>query len=236
MHNIDESFILPYDRLKSKAYRQTAIQKNIQYNENKQINKEENNEINKENNNNNNNQVRKIINLKNNKDKIPVFKKSNLKKSYKTTDLCIQIVHQFAFEFNKGFVTYKNIFLYEENVNYNEIFLIFYEKESNVSSSNTPIINCSESESSSSNLLRDSCLYINPMIRSSVFSGGIGTQKTYNMYNNSNSSSMFSGLGSCKITSADSNNSCLIFEQSDGDDDDEESIEVSDDENENDEV
>ena len=50
-----------------------------------------------------------------------------------------------------------------------------------------------------------------------VFSGGLVAQKFNNIYNNSNNSSVFSGLGSGKITSADSANSYLIFEQSDGD-------------------
>ena len=230
LHKIDESFILPYDRLKNREYKQSSIQKNIQYIQNNQINTE-NNEENKENNN-NINQVRKIINLKNNKNKLSIFKNSNIKNKYKITDLCIQIAFQFTYEAKKGFVNYKNIFSYEKNINYNELFSIFYEKENNYTSSNNSNTNYNDSESSSSNILmlRDSAIMFQNQKRGSVFSGGLVAQKFNNIYNNSNNSSVFSGLGSGKITSADSANSYLIFEQSDGDD--EESFEDSDSEDE----
>ena len=230
LHKIDESFILPYDRLKNREYKQSSIQKNIQYIQNNQINNE-NNEENKENNN-NINQVRKIINLKNNKNKLSIFKNSNIKNKYKITDLCIQIAFQFTYEAKKGFVNYKNIFSYEKNINYNELFSIFYEKENNYTSSNNSNTNYNDSESSSSNILmlRDSAIMFQNQKRGSVFSGGLVAQKFNNIYNNSNNSSVFSGLGSGKITSADSANSYLIFEQSDGDD--EESFEDSDSEDE----
>ena len=232
IQKIDKNFILPYDRLKNRVYKQNSYQKYLQYEQNNQLN--ENNETNKENKeNNNNNQVRKIIDVKNNKNKISIFKKANLKKSYKITDLCIQTIYQFAFEYQKGFVTYKNIFSYEENISYNEIFLIFYEKDNNFSVSNNSLLN-GDSESSSSNLLRDSGFFQNPTLRGSCFSGGISAQKFNNIYYNSNNSSVYSGLGSCKITCADSMNSCLIFEQSDGDDED--PFEDSENENENEEV
>ena len=50
---------------------------------------------------------------------------SNYKSKYYTNDLCQQIIYQFSFINEIGMVSYKNIYSYEENINYNELPLMF---------------------------------------------------------------------------------------------------------------
>jgi hypothetical protein len=84
-----------------------------------------------------------IYNLKNYKDKIAEnhkvnivsdnsnleIEKSNLKDKYFEDELCTQDVYQFAFFKNSGMVSYKSIYSYEDNINYNELPLIFKNTE-----------------------------------------------------------------------------------------------------------
>ena len=53
------------------------------------------------------------------------IQKSNSKYKYSQNDLCPQILYQFAFLIDIGMISFKNIFLYEDNINYNELPLIF---------------------------------------------------------------------------------------------------------------
>ena len=53
------------------------------------------------------------------------IERSNFKNKYFSNDLCEQILYQFAFIKDLGMVSYKNIFIYEDNINYNELPLIF---------------------------------------------------------------------------------------------------------------
>ena len=54
-----------------------------------------------------------------------IISKNCSNKKYENDDLYIQIVHQFAFVQNLGMISYKNIFLFEDNISYNELPLIF---------------------------------------------------------------------------------------------------------------
>ena len=64
-----------------------------------------------------------------------IIERNNQGKKYINEDLCIQIVHQFAFIKKIGMVSYKDIYLYEDNINYNELPLIFMNSnlEENIS-------------------------------------------------------------------------------------------------------
>ena len=53
------------------------------------------------------------------------IEKSNFQNKYFSNDLCEQILYQFAFIKDVGMVSYKSIFMYEDNINYNELPLIF---------------------------------------------------------------------------------------------------------------
>ena len=53
------------------------------------------------------------------------IERSNFKKKYFQNDLCEQILYQFAFIKDIGMISYKNVFMYEENINYNELPLAF---------------------------------------------------------------------------------------------------------------
>ena len=53
------------------------------------------------------------------------IEKSNFKNKYFSEDLCEQIVYQYAFIKDIGMISYKNIFMFEDNINYNEMPLIF---------------------------------------------------------------------------------------------------------------
>ena len=101
LHNIDISFILPYYQ---------------------------------ENNNNNSNELNNIIitkNIENHKVNLVIDNKnidittSNYKSKYFFNDLFEQVIYQFSFIKEIGMVSYKNIYEYEDNINYNELPLIF---------------------------------------------------------------------------------------------------------------
>ena len=99
LHGIDISFILPYDQ---------GEKNNIDIGKNKLS-----------------------ISIKNEKIKFNlsyeeiIIEKISSHNKYEKDDLYIQVVHQFAFIQKIGMVSYKNIFLYENNINYNEIPLMF---------------------------------------------------------------------------------------------------------------
>ena len=68
-----------------------------------------------------NNQKVRIVNDNKNIE----IEKSNFKNKYFQNELCEQILYQFALIPNVGMISYKNIFMYEDNINYNELPLIF---------------------------------------------------------------------------------------------------------------
>ena len=74
-----------------------------------------------------------------------IIEKNDSNKKYEKDDLCVQIVHQFAFIKYFGMVSYKNIYLYEENINYNEFPLIFYDsnlEKENISLRESTLTRC----------------------------------------------------------------------------------------------
>lgn len=92
--------------------------------------------------------LKKNLNIKDNTDTIEgnkikiktfsqdiIIERNNQGKKYINEDLCIQIVHQFAFIKKIGMISYKDIYLYEDNINYNELPLIFMNSnlEENIS-------------------------------------------------------------------------------------------------------
>ena len=102
LNNMDIDFMLPYD-----------------YSENY------NNNINELNNNNITKNIENHkVNIVNDNKHIDITT-SNYKSKYYTNDLCQQIIYQFSFINEIGMVSYKNIYSYEENINYNELPLIF---------------------------------------------------------------------------------------------------------------
>jgi hypothetical protein len=106
LNNIDISFILPYIKVED-------VNLSEIYNLNNYKDKiAENHKVN-------------IVSDNNNLE----IEKSNLKDKYFEDELCIQDVYQFAFFKNSGMVSYKNIFSYEDNINYNELPLIFKNTE-----------------------------------------------------------------------------------------------------------
>ena len=113
LHGIDISFILPYD---------LGEKNNID------IGKNELSILIKE----------EKIKFNSNKEEMIIEKNSSYKK-YNKDDLYIQIVHQFAFINNIGMVSYKNIFSYENNINYNEIPLLFKDDNLDKENINLPL-------------------------------------------------------------------------------------------------
>lgn len=106
LNNIDISFILPYIKVED-------VNLSEIYNLNNYKDKiAENHKVN-------------IVSDNNNLE----IEKSNLKDKYFEDELCMQNVYDFAFPKNSGMVSYKNIFSYEDNINYNELPLIFKNTE-----------------------------------------------------------------------------------------------------------
>ena len=103
LHGIDISFILPYYQKEYNVIdiKSHQLEKLIENTINIPSNDEEEEDI--------------------------IIEKSDYNKKYAKEDLCVQIVHQFAIVKDLGMVSYKNIFLYEDNINYNELPLIFKE-------------------------------------------------------------------------------------------------------------
>ena len=70
-----------------------------------------------------------------NDNKFIEIERSNYNYKYFNNQLCEQVLYQFAFVPNIGMVSYKNIYTYENNINYNEFPLLFenvtyeYDKE-----------------------------------------------------------------------------------------------------------
>ena len=74
------------------------------------------------------------------------IERSNYKSKYFPNDLCEQTVYQFAFLQEIGMISYKNIFMYEDNINYNEIPLLFenvvYEYENESQNEEPTLVRC----------------------------------------------------------------------------------------------
>lgn len=98
----------------------------------------------------------KIIKAKNKKIKLPAFI-SNKNIKYNSNDLCIQKVYELAIIEKTGIISMKNILSYEENIEFNEIPLLFYDKDG-VSTTCSTYLYSLDSESSRFSIIRDSIL------------------------------------------------------------------------------
>ena len=169
----------------------------------------------------------KEIDLRNNKNKLFIFSKNNIRKKYGKDDICLQKVYEFAFLTKIGMINFKNSFSYEKNIAYNEMPLIYYEKDNNSSSSTSLNIKGSSEGTVAQFLFRDSVLF--PAVkRNSALSNNIllPIQKNFNSSGVSigASSSNNSCLSLNKVSNGEiALNSYLMFEESDDssyDDDD----------------
>ena len=147
INNIDKSFMLPYENIVKNADSKEP-NNNIKYVYNafdlKKLNK--------------NDDTRKIhkINLKSKNNKFNIFKNKKTIIRYKTEDLCIQNSFDIAILENIGFLSYKNLYFYKNNLAYNEIPQLPTDKDNN-SMCNSLFFNDSESTTHTSQI-RDSVL------------------------------------------------------------------------------
>ena len=157
LHNIDKSFMLPYEnRLKNHRFKHCIEIENTPnlkfiYNKNarsKIYEKKDNVEI----------DGKKIQRINAKECKINIFKNKKEKKKYKTDDLCIQSLFEFAIIENVGFLNFRNLSLYSKNIEFNELPLLPNDKDNNsLFYSGSFYINDSESTKDISQI-RDSVL------------------------------------------------------------------------------
>ena len=118
LHGIDISFILPYNQTEIIVDTSShELAKTVETNK---------------------------INITTDNENIKI-EKSDYNFKYEKDDLSMQIVHQFAFIKYLGMVSYKDIYQYEENINYNELPLIFYDNNTdkdNVSLRESTLTRC----------------------------------------------------------------------------------------------
>ena len=198
INNIDKSFMLPYEDI-VKNVDSKEPNNNVRHIYNvfdlKQKNKNDN--------------TRKIhkINLKHKNNKFNIFKNKKEITKYKTEDLCIQNVFEIAILENVGFLSYKNLYFYKDNITYNEIPLLPTDKDNN-SISNSFFFNDSESTAHTSQI-RDSVLSHQLLKRNTLAPPNIKVQKV------SRSGPGLSDIG-LKLGARDSTlTKCIVFEESD---------------------
>ena len=153
LNNIDKTFMLSYLNFDANKIFESLLNENIEYiNSKKEENKNEENKIY-----NIDLKITKNFNfqnffLKNNNNKI---------KKYDIDNLCIQNVYNLGL-INNILYSYKNIYSYEENIGYNELPLIIFEKENYMlSSKRASAIILNDNESFNSFIVRDSILPFN---------------------------------------------------------------------------
>ena len=223
LFKIDKSFFLPYDRYKKSSYKNLEIQNHIHFldknnNTIPYINNNENSINNKEKDNNNINSIgkdAKIIDLRKNKKKLDIFRRNNIRKKYGKDDLCPQIIFEFAFLNNIGFINFKNLFLYEKNIAYNEIPLNYIEKE-NISSSTNSINTIGSTENHVANNILIESVSIPPKKRNSAANiYSLPIQKSGSiLVNGEGSNNSFPAPNIIPSTQGDAQiNSYLMFEE-----------------------
>ena len=232
LNKIDKTFFLPYDKYKSKNYKNSEIQNHVKFldkdnniipytnnnNDNKNINNNENKKI--TNNNNLFNEDTNVIDLRKNKTKIDIFGKINIKKKYLRDDICFQKVYDFAFLCKKGMINFKNLFSFEHNISYNEMPLIYFEKEIATSSSSS-LNYISNTDSPSNVILRDSVIFPSQKRNSAMNISSVPTKHSVtntllNTTGDINSNSPYFNSGLNKLSLGDGHlNSYLMFEKSD---------------------
>jgi hypothetical protein len=201
LKNIDKSFMLPYEnRLK---LNDSKKEKNrVKFIDNKS----ESIELNKI-----TNDKGKIykINAKNKKNKISIFKNKKQIKKYRTEDLCIQNVFELSILENIGMLSYKNLYLYEKNISYNEYPLLPNDKDNNSILGNSfQYFNDSESSTRAS-LIRDSLLSHQTLKRNNMVPGSVKISKL------SKSGPGLSDKGSILGARDSVLTKCIVFEESD---------------------
>ena len=148
LNDIDKSFMLPYLNFDANKILENNINSNIEYINSK---KEENE-----------NEKDKYFNIDLKLTKHFDFKKfflqKNIIKKYDTDNLCIQTVYNLGL-INNILYSYKNIFSYEENISYNELPIIIFEKD-NYSKLNkrSSVIVYNENDTYNNFIVRDSIL------------------------------------------------------------------------------
>ena len=114
LNNIDKTFMLPYLSFDSNKVLENNTNDNIEYFYSKQEQ--------------NDNEKDKCFNITKNFNFQKYFLQKNEIKKYNTENLCIQNVYNLGLIDNILY-SYKNVFSYEENISYNELPLIIFEKE-----------------------------------------------------------------------------------------------------------
>ena len=150
LNNIDKTFMLPYLSFDSNKVLENNTNDNIEYFYSKQEQ--------------NDNEKDKCFNidLKITKfDFKKFFLQKNEIKKYNQENLCIQNVYNLGL-INNVLYTYKNIFSYEENISYNELPIIIFEKEpiSYISKRSSAIV-FNENDTFNNFIVRDSILPFN---------------------------------------------------------------------------
>ena len=198
LNNIDKSFMLPYENI-VKNVDSKEPNDNVKYIYNvfdlKQKNK--------------NNDPQKIhkIKLNDKKNKFNIFKNKKEITKYKTEDLCIQNVFEIAILENIGFLSYKNLYYYKNNLSYNEIPLLPTDRDNN-SISNSLFYNDSESTAHTSQI-RDSVLSHQLLKRNTLVPPNVKVSKL------SKSGPGLSDIG-LKLGARDSTlTKVIVFEESD---------------------
>ena len=201
LKNIDKSFMLPYEnRLKLNDSKKGRNGVKFIDNKNESI------ELNKI-----SNDKGKIykINAKNKKNKISIFKNKKQIKKYRTEDLCIQNVFELSILENIGMLSYKNLYLYEKNISYNEYPLLPNDKDNNSILGNSfQYFNDSESSTRAS-LIRDSLLSHQTLKRNTMVPGSVKISKL------SKSGPGLSDKGSILGARDSVLTKCIVFEESD---------------------
>jgi hypothetical protein len=205
LHNIDKNFMLPYQsplkNVKFNHCENDADSNNIQYIYNRfAINKDdENNEIN----------GKKVFRLNAKESQIKISKKKNEIKTYKTEDLCIQNIYEFCIIENLGFFSNRSLYIYNNNIAFNEMPLLSYDKDNNSVFSGSIYFNDSESSTRIS-LVRDSVMSCQQVPKRSTLNMPItGPSKL------SKSGPGLSDIG-YKLGGRDSlMTKCIVFEESD---------------------
>ena len=205
LHNIDKNFMLPYQspfkNVKFKRCDNDADNNNIQYIYNRfALDKvDENNEI----------SGKKVFRLNAKESQIKISKKKNEIKTYKTEDLCIQNIYEFCIIENLGFFSNRSLYIYNNNIAFNEMPLLSYDKDNNSVFSGSIYFNDSESSTRIS-LVRDSVMSCQQVPKRSTLNMPItGPSKL------SKSGPGLSDIG-YKLGGRDSlMTKCIVFEESD---------------------
>ena len=149
LNNIDKSFMLPYSNFDSNKVFENNSRENIVYlNSQKEDNEKENDKL-----------FNIDLKITKNFNFQKFFLKQNEMKKYDKENLCIQNVYNLGL-INNVLYSYKYIFSYEENISYNELPIIIFEKDS--------LYNSYSLKRSSALVLNEADTFNNFIVRDSV--------------------------------------------------------------------